>query len=459
MDRRNFLNLMAGSGLGALGLPRLSRAATQYNVVIVGGGMAGVTLAKYLRYWDPNNAIVTLIEPNLYYTSHIMSNLVLSGQGTLRTYSYSNLTKKYGVRVIQGKVTSISSSSQTVSHTASATPLSYDRLVLAPGIQFDLMPGVNSDSLYNTDIPHAWNAGSQTTKLKTLLNAYATGSDTNPVIITIPPKPYRCPPGPYERACVIADWLKTQYNKDNRVLVLDANNGPIVEADNFSNAFSNGSGYRVTYLANRIVKNIDVSKQEITYQEVDPSTNPPTEVGSSVTIKYGVLNPIPPQRAPDLLKGVGADLLGGAKFAAVNVLTYESLLISKIHVIGDSANIPFLDLSGNSPVVKANGVPKAGHIANQEAKICADAIIRLQSGLSVDSNIVLNSACYTPITTTLTKTATWLSAVYQVDGVNNRAQFGTWGTDVAFKSAAGPSTGNYSDMNKWFTTLMGDTFV
>lgn len=433
MLRREFIKTSAQASI-ALGASLFSLAAkaANYNVIVVGGGMAGATVAKYLRLWSKNQISVALIEKDTSYVSNIMSNEVITGKRSSvssLTYSYSALSSKYGVNRLQGTVIGIDSSNKTVTYASSSgnTVLTYDRLVLAPGLDFDLMPGMSNMSQYETTIPHAWKAGSQTTLLRSQLLSMANGTH---VVITIPLAPYRCPPGPYERACVIADWLKL--NKPNsKVIVLDENATIQAQAINFQKAFNGAYGYLVDYRPGCTITNTQLATgaHTVTF----------TQNGLTQAVTAGVFNPIPPQRAPSLL--VNSGLVSG-KFAPVNLLTYESTLKPSIHVIGDAC---------------ISGMPKAGHIGNQEAKTCANAVVNALKGdqyALFESSPVLNSACFTPVTST---TATWLSAVYQY--ANGVMVPSTQNGFTQPRAAVSASTENYSNMNTWFSTLMGDTFA
>lgn len=447
MNRRNFLEALALSGAGLLTLPTtlladddndvistLFRVPTNTgitgNVVIVGGGMAGATLAKYLRLWGGTGVSVTLIEKAPSYTSNIMSNKVLTGQMTLAklNYVYDTLTSHYGVQLVQGTVTGIDTDDKTVTLSGGAS-YSYGRLVLAPGLEFDLLPGMSSLSQYDQLIPHAWQAGPQTQLLRNQLVGMANGKE---VVITIPKAPYRCPPGPYERACVVADWL-AKNKPASKVVVLDANDDILVERDNFHAAFNGAHGYFVDYRPRCQDLYIEsVTNRMVSYKDANDAKR---------TLTAGVLNPIPPQRAPQLLADAGLyNPAAGERSAPVNVLSYESTRVSSVHVIGDAS---------------ATTMPKAGHIGNQQAKTCADAILRSLQNKPLDGSPVTNSACYTPITAT---TATWLSAVYQYDGVSKMVIPGQHNNGTAI-SAAEATTENYEDMQVWFKTLMADTFT
>lgn len=391
--------------------------AASSRVIVVGGGMGGATVAKYLRLWG--NAIdVTLVERQSSYTSCILSSLVLSGQRSLSSlvYSYDALRSRYGVNVVLGDVMAIDPVGVKVT-LASGQVLSADRIVLAPGIEFDAVPGLGTSDR----MPHAWKAGTQTSLLASQLAAMPSGGTA---ILTIPKVPYRCPPGPYERACLLADWMKVNKPR-SKLLVLDANADFTAEKDNFSQAFYGLHASVIQYVPNA----------EVT--QVDPATM--TLNTPQGQFRGDVVNLIPRQRAGTLITANGLANATEGRFAGVNVLSYASTVAGagKVHIIGDSS---------------ATTQPKAGHIANQEAKVCADAIVRLLAGSSPDPAPVTNSACYSTITMTQ---ASWLTAVFQYHAASASMQA------VAASSAAsvGWSSGDFRDMGTWFNALMADTFA
>ena len=425
MNRRNFVKNLGLTGLG-MSLLQQTFAGNFYanldaagKVVVIGGGMAGTTVAKFLRLWGGVGIDVTLVEPNASYYSNIFSNMVLTGERTLAqlTFNYNNLTTKYGVKVKNFAATLIDPISKTVT-LSNGQVLPYDRLVLAPGIDFEALPIAGTDA-NKAKIVHAWKAGPQTTSLKNQISAM-TKADT--FIMTIPPKPYRCPPGPYERACVVADYLKRKKG-GGKVIILDANPGIQAEPVNFTNAFNNTHKGQITYIPNANISSIDANSMTVL-----------TNVGS---FKGKVINAIPTHKAGNLItqSGLGLANAGGGKWAGVNVLTYESTAVPFIHIIGDSS---------------ATTQPKAGHIANAEAKVCADAIIQLLSGGVVNPSPVTNSACFTPITST---TASWLSVMFRYDPVTQTMV--PSGNGVT--ESNGANSHNYEDMLKWFNNLMADT--
>ena len=391
--------------------------AAKARVIVVGGGMAGATVAKYLRLWG-DMIDVTLVERQSSYTSNIMSSLVLTGQRSLSSlaYGYDTLRNSYGVNVVLGDVTAIDPVGVKVT-LASGQVLSADRIVLAPGIEFDTVPGLGSSDR----MPHAWKAGSQTSLLASQLAAMP-GSGT--AILSIPKVPYRCPPGPYERACLLADWMKV-HKPGSKLIVLDANADIVAERDNFMSAFTGLHGSVIQYVPNAEVTQVDPVAMTLN-----------TPMGQ---FRGDVVNLIPRQKAGTIITANGLANATEGRFAGVNVLSYASTVAGagKVHIIGDSS---------------ATTQPKAGHIANQEAKVCADAIVRLLAGGSPDPAPVTNSACYSTITMSQ---AAWLTAVFQYNATTASMQA------VAASSAAsvGWDSGNFREMNTWFNALMADSFA
>ncbi|QTR46353.1 FAD-dependent oxidoreductase [Thiothrix litoralis] len=413
LNRRQFLQSLglASAATAALAFPGIIRAATtRPHVVVIGGGFAGATAAKYLRYWS-GAVDVTLVEPNTTYYSPILSNLVLNNQRNLSqiSFNYNTLASKYGIKVVNDWVDGINAPNQTINLRGGST-LAYDRLIIAPGIQFMDVPGLDSSK-----VPHAWQAGAQTTLLQQQLAAMPAGGT---FVMSIPAAPYRCPPGPYERACVVADWLRTNKPGSN-VIVLDANPAITVEATTFGNAFAT---YGVEYIPNAVLQGVD-SDQKIAH----------TSFGD---YKADVLNVIPPHSAGSIVLQSGLANVG-ARWAGVNPLSYESTAVPNIHIIGDS---------------QGTGQPKAGHIANAEAKVCADAVLRLLSGGQPFAAPVTNSACYSPISST---TASWLTAVYAYEQASGTMKL----VPESFGASDVPTTKNYSRMFDWTTNLFNDTFA
>ena len=412
----------------ALGASRttaaLATTSLKGRVLVVGGGMAGAAVAKYLRLWGGSGVQVTLIERTQSYTSNIMSNFVLTGQKTVAqlAYKYDALVSKYGISRVQDEVLAIDPVARSVT-LASGGKMAYDRLVLAPGIDFIYdpfeggIPGLETPSA-QAKILHAWQAGPQSTALRNQILAMPNGGV---FVLAIPAKPYRCPPGPYERACLVADWLK-QNRPGSKVIILDANPGITAEVHSFTDAFTNVHAGVTEYHPNASIQSIDPSTMTLT-----------TNLGA---IKAHVINAIPPHKAGRIVTASGlADASG--RWAPVNVLSYESRLAPGVHVIGDAA---------------ATAQPKAGHIGNQLGKVCADAIVRAFAGQSPDPAPVTNSACYSPITM---DTASWLTAVFQYDPASG----GMAVVPDSFREAEQRSKDHIEQMNRWFASLMAETYA
>ena len=415
LSRRHFLKTL-GLGLGATALPlSFAKAAVKPRVVVVGGGFAGATAAKYLRLWSNNSVDVTLVEPKTTYYSPILSNLVLNGQKQLAQlgFTYNALAQKYGITLEYASAIELNSANHTVKLSNGKT-LGYERLILAPGVQFKPIEGWDK-----TKVLHAWKSGNQIQLLRDQIQAMP---NTGTFVLSIPTAPYRCPPGPYERACVVADYLKR--NKPGaKVIVLDGNPDITVEKDTFHTAFNTTYAGIVQYVPNAVLQAVDSNKKVAVTTFGDYQAN--------------VLNVIPPHRAGGIVRKNGLANSTTGDWANVNPLSYESTAIAGIHIIGDS---------------QGTAQPKAGHIANSEAKVCADAILRLLSGAQPYAAPVTNSACYSPISA---DTASWLTAAFAYDPASRSMQ----SIPAAFGASTGASQSNYRKMFEWANSLFGDTFA
>jgi NADH dehydrogenase FAD-containing subunit len=421
ITRRNFIKAAGASAALLAAGPRLARAAGAYRVVVIGGGFAGATVAKYLRMWSGRAIDVTLVDPNPAHTTCVLSNLVLNGRMKLSELQMplSRLYTNHGVTVLQDTAVAIDAVGHEVV-LATAGRKSYDRLVLAPGISFDKLPGWDPDT---SPIQHAWVAGPQTTKLRQQLLTLRKG-DT--FVMTIPLAPYRCPPGPYERACVVADMLKRLGG--GKVIVLDANREIVAEKHTFDTAFKT------------------IYKDIVEYHPATPISSVDSANLAVNRIKGKVVNVIAPHRAPALLSAADAMLTNSDGWAPVNPLTYETTQLagSGIHVIGDSCAAPVQ--------------PKSGHMANSQAKVCADAIVRYSLGFDPladkerTANITTNSACYSPVTYS---EASWLTANYRYDATQDKMVLTTPTPGEAPKWDGE----NFEDMFTWASNLFTDSFT
>ena len=290
-DRRDFLR--AAGGAGAMAALYGCGAAGQKasgHVVVIGGGYGGATAAKYLRMWSKGSLDVTLVERNAQFVSCPISNLVIAGEKTLAdiTVGYEGL-KKYGVKVVQGEVVAVDADKRSIK-LASGDTLSYDRLVLAPGIDFmyDSLPGLNNATAQES-ILHAWKAGPQTVALRKQLEAMPDGGT---YAICIPKAPYRCPPGPYERACLVA-WYFKQNKPKSKVLILDANEDVVSKKGLFMKVWGDAYKGMVEYRPQSELRDVDVANR--------------TAVLEFDKVKADVLNVVPPQRAGTIAAAGRAD--------------------------------------------------------------------------------------------------------------------------------------------------------
>ncbi len=416
-NRRDFLSL-AGLASLSLGLPRgLSANTTPPHVLVIGGGFGGATVAKYLKLWG-GNIDVTLIDRDASHYACILSNLVVTGAIPISRIQlgYGNLKTKRGVNIVQGEALSVDPASKEVTVKIGNDFFAYafDKLVLSPGIDF-----INPAGNYNSDLtPHAWKAGPQTRLLKNQLAAMAKKQT---FVMTIPKSPYRCPPGPYERACSIADYLKRK-KSGAKIIVLDANASIQAEPLNFGNAFTKTYKDVLTYIPNAAVTEVDSTAKTI--------------VTSQGTFKGAVLNVIPNQRAGQIVANAGLVNDPTGKWALVDPLSYASTLYPDIHILGDS---------------QGTGQPKSGHMANSQAKVCADAIIRSFSGEAPDPSPVTSSACFSPITS---KTAAWLTASFQYDPVTKAMKR----VEPSFAEAPRPTSDGMEQMFHWADNIFADSF-
>jgi len=317
------------------------------------------------------------------------------------------------VNIVADRAVAIDPVGRKVS-TQNGSQIAYDKLVLAPGIDFDAVPGLDSAVL-----PHAWQAGPQTLALKAQLQAVPSGGS---FVMSIPLAPYRCPPGPYERACLLADSL-LRNRRAGKVIVLDANPDVVAEAHTFHTAFSTTYAGVIEYHPSTEVTSVDWANKTIN-----------TNWGP---IRADAANIIPRQKAGKLVAAAG--LLGsapGARWASVNPLSYESTLVPNVHVIGDS---------------QGTGQPKSGHMANAQAKVCADALVRYFAGEAPDPAPMTNSACYSPITS---KTASWLTVVFGYDAASGLMK----PVPNTLAEAPTPTSGHYEDMFGWAKNLFADSF-
>ena len=382
LSRRTFLKqLSAGSVALGAGVRAASARAAAPRVVVIGAGYGGATAARYIRTWSPDIA-VTLVERDAQFVSCPLSNRVLAGViglGDL-TRSYASLTDKAGVQVVRDEAVEIDPSAQRV-RLASGTQLPYDRLILSPGLDlvYDQIPGLQ-DLAARRDVLHAWKAGEETLALRRQLEAMPDGGL---FAMVIPKAPYRCPPGPYERACQVA-WYFKRAKPKSKILLLDANEKVQSKEGLFTQAWKELYPGIVEYRPNSQLLDVDAATRTAKLEFEDVTAD--------------VLNVIPPQRAAQVAARAGL-ITANDKWCGVDFLTFESLVHKNIHVLGDA-------------ILAAPAMPKSGHMANQHAKVCAAAVIALLHGEAVNPAPMLTNTCYSFISD---KEAVHIASVHKYD--------------------------------------------
>ena len=368
MKRRQFIQTSAlGSAAGVMGLTGCATpgGGSGPKVVVVGGGYGGATAAKYVRMWSDYGIQVTLVEPNAAFVSCPISNLVIGGSKTMAdiTSPYDNLSRRHGVQVVQDSVTAIDPAARKVK-LAGGGELSYDRLILSPGIDLmsDTLPGLAKPGAQDK-VLHAWKAGPQTLALRRQLESMRDGGV---YAITIPLAPYRCPPGPYERACQVAHYFSKAKPK-SKVLILDENDDVTSKGPLFKKAWAERYKGIVEYRPKHKVVDVDATTNTLKFEFNDD-------------LKADVLNVLPMMRAGAIAVNTGL-ATANKRWCEVDFLTHESKAAANIHVLGDSIQVAPL-------------MPKSGHMANQHGKTCAAAVVALLTGKPVNPMPIYNNTCY-----------------------------------------------------------------
>ena len=378
MRRRQFLQ--AAGALSVTGCAGIGRPGGP-RVVVIGAGYGGATAARYVRLWDPDIR-VTLVDRKTEFVSCPLSNLVLGGNRTMAdiTRSYDGLRQR-GVQVVNGEAVAIDGAKKTVT-LASATTLSYDRLVVSPSVDFvyDEFEGFTGQDR----ILDAWKAGPQTVALRRQLEAMPDGGVC---VISIPTTPYRCPPGPYERACQVAYYFKRAKPR-SKVLILDANPDVTSKAALFKRAWQELYPGIVEYRPNAKVIGVDASAMTVR-TDFD-------------TVKGDVVNVVPPQRAAEIARKTGL-ITHNNRWCDVDWRTMESKAVKNIHVLGDAT-------------LSAPGMPKSGHMANAQGKVCAAALVELLNGREPNPNPVMSNTCYSFVSD---KEVIHVASVHQYDAGQN----------------------------------------
>lgn len=365
-SRRKFVQgLGVATAGGLLSMPGLVLGASK-KVVVVGGGTAGATAARYVRMADPS-IDVTIIEANKDYVTCYLSNEVLSGVRNIDslTHGFTGL-KKEGINVVHDHVTGIDANAKKV-NTKSGKSYSFDRCIVAPGIDFkwDTLEGY--DEATSKSIPHAWKAGTQTTTLRKQLVSMKDGGT---VIVAPPPNPFRCPPGPPERVSQIALYLKREKPK-SKIILLDPKK-------KFSKFGLFIQGWEKYYGFGTDNSMIDFVKEDGVVKVDAKGMTVTTQSGN--TVKGDVINVIPAQKAGMI--GAAAGLTNESGWCPVDLGTFESTIHKNVHIIGDAS--------------VATGMPKSGYAANSQAKVCAAAVAAMLNGQAPGTPSYVNT-CYSII--------------------------------------------------------------
>ena len=418
--RRDVLAALAAVALTPMGAMSAMTQRSAGRLVIVGGGFAGATLARYAKSLAPDLS-VTLIEAKKSYLACPMSNLVIAGQRELDEQRFSYQSQGFaGINVCHGMAQDVDAANRTVT-LADGSRVSYDRLVLAPGValKLDALPGYSEQGAKH--MPHAWQAGEQTLLLRRQLQAMP---EDGLVVISVPPAPYRCPPGPYERASLMASYCQ-QAKPKAQILILDSN-------DRFSKQALFQQGWRRRY-GDRVRWQSGSNDGRVI--GVEPKA---MQLHTDFeTYRPDVANVIPPQQAGLIAHRAGvADRTG---WCPVDSVTFESTLQPNIHVVGDAAI--------------AAPMPKSAFAANAQAKVCAIALVRLFRGL-------------TPLPTTLANTcysylapghAISVSGAYHTQGGGFTSIAEASGTSP-LESPEGLAAREASHAMDWFRAITEETF-
>jgi len=422
MKRRDFLKL-AGAAAGAGSLAGLagcaSMAPSKARVVVIGGGFGGATAAKYIRLWDPSIDVV-LIERESGFTSCPISNLVLAGYADMQDIrqGYDGL-HRHGVQVVRDEALAIDAAKKTV-RLASGGDISYERLIVSPGIDFNFGEVQGYEAAMNAGrVLHAWKAGAQTTALRQQLEQMRDGGI---YVLSIPLAPYRCPPGPYERASLVAAYFK-QAKPRAKVLVLDANPDVTSKAGLFKAAWKDLYPGILEYRGNAKAVGIDAATMTVKLEVED--------------VKGDVLNVVPPHRAGDIAQKAGL-ITTNNRWCDVDWRTMESKAAPGVHVLGDAT-------------LSAPAMPKSASMANNHAKIAAAAIVEILNGRAPAPVQILNT-CYSFVSQ---KEAIRVSSVHAWDDKDRtlKAVTGSGGVSSARSDAEGAYAWS------WARTIWADSLA
>ena len=420
VSRRAFIKAAGAAGMLLLSPSSFARASKppMGRIVVIGGGYAGTTAAKYIRMWSLGNIEVVVIEKSDQFVSCPLSNLVLGGSKKIHdlTFGYDLIKKNHGVKWVQDEVTAIDVAAKKVS--MKRGEMAYDRLIIAPGIDFiyDILPNLQSAEAQQ-QVPHAWKAGWQTVNLRQQLEAMPDGGV---FVMNVPKAPYRCPPGPYERVCQVASYFKAS-KPNSKIIVLDANPEIVSKKGLFTKVWAEMYAGMIDYRPNNVVVEVDVTTKSVKTDFEAVTAN--------------VLNIIPPQRAGKPAQMAGLNNID-KRWCEVDFLTYESRLAPNVHVIGDSVSA---------------ALPKSAHMATSQARVCANAIVALMSGQMPDAAPVFANTCYSYVDD---RQAMHVANVYRYDETK-RIMVAAEGGGVS----ANPSEQEGQYANAWAANIWSDVLT
>ncbi len=411
MKRRDFLKLAGAASRAGCA----TATPAQARGVVVGGGFGGATAAKYIRLWDPSIDVV-LVEREPAFISCPISNLVLAGYSSLQDISrgYDGL-RRLGVQVVRDEVAAVDAAKKTV-RLGRGSEISYERLVVSPGIDFMFSELAGFEAaMADGSVLHAWKAGPQTTVLRRQLEEMRDGGV---YVLSIPLAPYRCPPGPYERASMVAAYFK-QAKPRSKVLVLDANPDVTSKGGLFKRAWSELYPGIIEYRGNSRAVGVEGKTVKLELEDV----------------KGDVLNVVPPHRAGEIAAKAGL-ITTNNRWCDVDWRTMESKAVKGVHVLGDAT-------------LSAPAMPKSASMANNHAKIAAAAIVEQLNGRTPQPMKIINT-CYSFVAE---KEAIRVSSVHEWDGTTLSPVKGSGGVSAARTEAEATYAWN------WARTIWADTLA
>ena len=417
MTRRGLI-----AGLSATGvLPLFSEAQTgSARIVVIGGGFGGATAARTMKALAPRLS-VTLVEPRETYVACPFSNLVIGGMREIMDQGFRyNGVAATGVEVIRARADAVDPTTQIVTLEGGET-LSYDRLILSPGvdIRWGALAGYGRTAIRR--MPHAWKAGAQTVLLRQQLREMEDGGT---VVMSVPPAPYRCPPGPYERASLIANYLKREKPR-SKLVVLDAKDG-FSKKPLFLEAWSERYPDHLEWRG---------ASDDGRVSRVDPETL--TFETDFDTVQADVANVIPPQKASQIADRAGVTDATG--WCPVDPVTFESTRQPNIHVIGDAAIM--------APM------PKSAFAANAQGKVCAIQVARLLAGQAPQPTVLANT-CYSYVGA---EAAVSVVGVYRLGGTAI-SEVSDAGGISPLAAAPAIRQAEAAQANHWFGAITSETF-